>query len=70
MSRARRCHRIWWSIQVRSVTGLVAHAVEGHLCLRAQWDRVMIEVLCEDDPCTQSSCAPRIGSSLWRDWDQ
>ena len=37
---------------MRSVPSLVAPTVEGHLCLRAEWDRIMVEVLCEEDPCT------------------
>ena len=61
----RRCHRTWWSIQVRSYASFLAHPDGGRLCLRAPWDRTVVEVLC-----TQSSSAPGIHFSLWRDWDQ
>lgn len=54
---------------MRSVPSLVAHAVEGRLCLRPQGDRIMVEVLCEDDTCTIRG-AQGVGSSLWRDGDQ
>lgn len=61
----KRCCRTWWSIRVRSDASFLAHGDGGRLCLRAPWDRTVVEVLV-----TQSSSAPGIRSSLWIDWDQ